>query len=93
MIDSEYGSIFRDLGVKIDLINTRNYLLAFLNQEISDALSYHFCNNGVVIRHNKEFDLIEGLDQGVVVHLTSGKKVKSDCLFYANRRTGNTKEL
>nr|WP_222837037.1 hypothetical protein [Candidatus Hamiltonella defensa] len=67
--------------------------MAFLNQEILDTLSYHFCNNGVVIKHNKEFDLIAGLDQGVVVYLKSGKKVKAACLFYANRRTGNTKEL
>lgn len=93
VIGCEYASIFRGLGVKVDLINTRNHLLAFLDQEISDALSYHFWNNGVVIRNNEEFDLIEGLDQGVVVHLKSGKKVKADCLFYANGRTGNTKEL
>lgn len=93
VIGCEYASIFRGLSVKVDLINTRDRLLAFLDQEMSDALSYHFWNNGVVIRHNEEFEQIEGTVDGVIVHLKSGKKVKADCLLYANGRTGNTSGL
>ncbi|MFH8136104.1 Si-specific NAD(P)(+) transhydrogenase [Pantoea osteomyelitidis] len=93
VIGCEYASIFRGLNVKVDLINTRDRLLAFLDQEMSDSLSYHFWNNGVVIRHNEEFEKIEGVDDGVIVHLKSGKKVKADCLLYANGRTGNTDSL
>lgn len=79
--------------MKVDLVNTRDRLLAFLDQEMSDALSYHFWNNGVVIRHNEEFEQIEGVEDGVIMHLKSGKKVKADCLLYANGRTGNTDAL
>ncbi|NIF24162.1 Si-specific NAD(P)(+) transhydrogenase [Candidatus Pantoea multigeneris] len=93
VIGCEYASIFRGLNVKVDLINTRDRLLAFLDQEMSDSLSYHFWNSGVVIRHNEEFEKIEGVDDGVIVHLKSGKKVKADCLLYANGRTGNTDSL
>ncbi|NLS42988.1 Si-specific NAD(P)(+) transhydrogenase [BEV proteobacterium] len=93
VIGCEYASIFRGLSVKVDLINTRDRLLAFLDQEMSDALSYHFWNNGVVIRHNEEFESIEGTADGVIVHLKSGKKMKADCLLYANGRTGNTETL
>ncbi|HHD7739490.1 TPA: Si-specific NAD(P)(+) transhydrogenase [Providencia rettgeri] len=93
VIGCEYASIFRGLGVKVDLINTRDHLLAFLDQEMSDALSYHFWNSGVVIRHNEEYEKIEGVEDGVIVHLKSGKKVKADCLLYANGRTGNTDSL
>ena len=93
VIGCEYASIFRGLGVKVDLINTRDRLLAFLDQEMSDALSYHFWNNGVVIRHNEEFSAIEGVEDGVIVHLKSGKKVKADCLLFANGRSGNTHGL
>ncbi|PAV07431.1 NAD(P)(+) transhydrogenase [Arsenophonus sp. ENCA] len=93
VIGCEYASIFRGLGVKVDLINTRDHLLSFLDQEMSDALSYHFWNNGVVIRHNEEYEKIEGTDDGVIIHLKSGKKVKADCLLYANGRTGNTDNL
>ena len=93
MIGCEYASIFRGLNVKVDLINTRDRLLAFLDQEMSDSLSYHFWNSGVVIRHNEEFEKIEGVSDGVIMHLKSGKKVKADCLLYANGRTGNTDSL
>ncbi|WP_269208666.1 Si-specific NAD(P)(+) transhydrogenase [Edwardsiella ictaluri] len=93
VIGCEYASIFRGLNVKVDLINTRDRLLSFLDQEMSDSLSYHFWNNGVVIRHNEEFEQIEGVEDGVIVHLRSGKKVKADCLLFANGRTGNTDGL
>ncbi|MEF1288573.1 Si-specific NAD(P)(+) transhydrogenase [Vibrio sp. M260118] len=93
VIGCEYASIFRGLGVKTDLINTRDRLLAFLDNEVSDALSYHFWNSGVVIRNDETFEKIEGTDDGVIVHLESGKKMRADCILYANGRTGNTDKL
>lgn len=93
VIGCEYASIFRGLGVKTDLINTRNRLLSFLDNEISDALSYHLGNNGVVIRNGEVYDKVEGTNDGVILHLESGKKMKADCLLYANGRTGNTDSL
>lgn len=93
VIGCEYASIFRGLDVKTDLINTRDRLLSFLDNEISDALSYHFWNNGVVIRNDETYEKIEATDDGVVVHLHSGKKMRADCLLYANGRTGNTDKL
>ncbi len=47
----------------------------------------------MVIRHNEEYEKIEGVDDGVIMHLKSGKKLKADCLLYANGRTGNTDTL
>ena len=93
VIGSEYASIFRGLGVKVDLINTRDRLLSFLDDEISDSLSYHLWNNGVVIRHGEQIKSVETSDQSVVVNLESGKKMRADCLLFANGRTGNTADL
>lgn len=93
VIGCEYASIFRGINVKVDLINTRARLLAFLDQEMSDALSYHFWGNGVVIRHNEEYEEIKGLHDGVEVRCRSGKRMEADCLLYANGRTGNTDTL
>ncbi|MFD2179131.1 Si-specific NAD(P)(+) transhydrogenase [Veronia pacifica] len=93
VIGSEYASIFRGLGVKVDLINTRDRLLSFLDNEMSDSLSYHFWNNGVLIRNDETYEQIEGTDDGIVLHLQSGKKMKADCLLFANGRTGNTDTL
>jgi len=93
VIGSEYASIFRGLGVKVDLINTRDRLLSFLDDEISDSLSYHLWNNGVVIRHGEQIKSVDASDQAVTVYLESGKKMRADCLLFANGRTGNTADL
>jgi NAD(P) transhydrogenase len=93
VIGCEYASIFRGLDVKTDLINTRSRLLSFLDAEMSDALSYHFRNSGIILRHDEEYKKIESTDNGVVIHFKSGKKMKAGCLLYANGRTGNTDKL
>jgi len=93
VIGCEYASIFRGLGVKVDLINTRERLLSFLDAEISDALSYHLRNSGVVIRHNEEYQSIRGHEDGVTMYTQSGKRIDADCLLFANGRSGNFEQL
>ena len=93
VIGCEYASIFSGLGVLVDLIDNRDQLLNFLDDEISDALSYHLRTNNVIIRHNEEYEQIEGLENGVVLHLKSGKKLRADALLWCNGRTGNTDKL
>jgi len=93
VIGCEYASIFSGLGVLVDLIDTRDQLLNFLDTEISDALSYHLRNNNVLIRHNEEYERVEGVDNGVILHLKSGKKIKADGFLWCNGRTGNTDQL
>ncbi len=93
VVGCEYASIFRNLGVKVNLINSRDRLLSFLDDEISDALSYHLRDQGVVIRHNEEYERVETLEDGVIVHLKSGKKLKTSHLLWAQGRTGNTDQL
>lgn len=93
VIGSEYASIFRGLGVKVDLINTRERLLSFLDNEVSDAISYHLRNSGTVIRNSEEYEHITSTDDGVILQTKSGKRFKADCLLFANGRTGNTNKL
>jgi len=93
VIGSEYASIFAGLGVKVDLINPGCRLLTFLDDEISDALSYHLRNNGVLVRHNEEYESVDGDDHGVVLSLKSGKKIRADAFLWCNGRSGNTEKL
>lgn len=93
VIGSEYASIFSGLGVLVDLIDTRERLLSFLDKEISDALGYQLRKMNVIIRHNEEFQKLETLDDGVVMYLKSGKKLKADMLLWANGRAGNTQAM
>ena len=93
IIGCEYASMFRNLGVKVNLVNTRDKLLEFLDDEITDALAYHMRERGVLIRHQEEFKQAEGCDDGVILHLKSGKLLKTDVLLWANGRTGNTDQM
>ena len=93
VIGCEYASMFRNLSVKINLVNGRDELLDFLDDEISVALSYHMRERGVVIRHNESYEKIEAVEDGVIAHLKSGKQLKSDVLLWATGRTGNTQSL
>lgn len=93
IVGCEYASMFRNLGCKVNLVNTRTNLLEFLDDEITDALSYHLRERGVLIRHGEECKQVEGRDDGVVLHLKSGKQLKTDVLLWANGRTGNSDNL
>src|SRR5260370_345308 len=55
VVGSEYTSMFRNLNVKVNLINTRSKLLEFLDHEIVDELSYHMRDQSALLRHNQEY--------------------------------------
>jgi NAD(P) transhydrogenase len=93
VIGCEYASIFIGLDHKVDLINTQQKLLSYLDDEIADALSYHLREQGVLIRHNEQMDHLETFDDHVVLHLQSGKKIKADAILWCNGRSGNTEGL
>jgi len=95
VIGCEYASIFSGLGVSVDLINTRDRLLEFLDDEISDALTYHLREGyRVTVRHGEEYESVDtSLREGVCLHLKSGKKIRADALLWCNGRTGNTHTL
>jgi len=93
VVGCEYASMFRNLNVKVNLVNTRSRLLEFLDDEITDALSYHMRDRGVLIRHNELMDRIEPRDDSVILHLKSGKALKTDIFLFAAGRSGNVKDL
>ncbi len=93
VIGCEYASIFRGLQVKLNLINTRDQLLSYLDDEIVDALSYHLREQGVVIRHNEEYERVAVDDKGVTIYLKSNKEIHSDYLLWAQGRTGNSDNM
>ena len=90
VIGCEYASIFANLDLKVNLVNTRDKLLSFLDDEVTDALAYHLRDQGIQIRHNESYALIEADDEGVVLECQSGARIRSDILLWANGRSGNT---
>lgn len=93
VIGCEYASILTSLGIRVDLLNSRDHLLDFLDTEISDALSYHLREQGATIRHGEHYSQVQADDDGVTVLLESGKKLRADALLWSNGRAGNTETL
>jgi NAD(P) transhydrogenase len=93
VVGCEYASFFGELGLKVNLVNTFDRLLAFLDSEITDALGYHLRDLGVTVRSNEKYSSIETHDNHIVFHCESGKHFKTDMLLWANGRSGNTSKL
>lgn len=93
VIGCEYASIFAGMGIKVELVNTRERLLEFLDDEISDALGYHLRDLGAMVRHREQFADLKATDDGITLHLQSGKRLHADALLWCNGRSGNTDQL
>ncbi len=93
VIGSEYACIFTGLGIRVDLVNSREHLLDFLDTEISDALSYHLREQGCTIRQGEQYKRVMADGDGVTLELESGKKLRADALLWCNGRSGNTANL
>jgi NAD(P) transhydrogenase len=90
VIGCEYASIFLTLGCKVTLVNTQQRLLSFLDDEITEALSYHLHEQGCVIHHHEQFARLTTRESDLVLELQSGRRIRCDLLLWANGRTGNT---
>jgi len=94
VIGVEYTCMFAVLGVRVTLIEKRNRLLEFADQEIIEALSYHLRDSRVTMRLGEEVESVEESTPGsVVANLMSKKKVSGEALLYAVGRQGNVDDL
>ena len=108
VIGVEYTCMFAVLGVRVTLIEKRNRLLDFADQEIIETLNYHLRDMRVTLRLGEEVESVEEIpahpaDKNpalenpvmgtVVANLESKKRVSGDALLYAVGRQGNVDEL
>jgi len=97
VIGLEYASIFAALGVRVTVIDKRQRLLPFVDNEIIDMLVYHLRENRVTLRMGEEVSSMELITDTygdrVRIHLASGKQVVTDAALYSVGRTGATSSL
>ncbi|MGH8143371.1 MAG: Si-specific NAD(P)(+) transhydrogenase [Steroidobacteraceae bacterium] len=93
VIGCEYASIFLSLGCKVTLINTQQRLLSFLDDEITEALSYHLHEQGCVTHNNEQFAGLQTREHDLVLELATGRRIRCDLLLWANGRTGNSDRM
>lgn len=93
VIGCEYACMFAALGVDVTLIEGKNRVLAFLDQEISDSLAKSMVKLGVkLILSSKINDVIKNQDD-FSVNLDTGKVITVESILAATGRTGSTAEL
>ncbi len=100
VIGVEYACIMACLGVRITLIEGRNRVLGFLDDEISEAFQYHMRQMRITLRMGEKVESIEHLapdpDRGyslVQTTLESGKKITAETILYCIGRQGMCGDL
>ncbi|MEM7681669.1 MAG: Si-specific NAD(P)(+) transhydrogenase [Planctomycetota bacterium] len=103
VIGTEYACIMATLGVRVTLVEGRNQVLGFLDQEISNAFHYFMRQAGITLRLGEKVEKItdlaadgevqaskngNGRGPTVQAQLESGKTLKAETLLYAVGRQG-----
>jgi NAD(P) transhydrogenase len=94
VIGVEYAAMAAALGVTVTLVDKHTELLAFVDDELVDALRNHLRGLGLTLRLGEEVSAIERRPDGsALTSLGSGKRIPSDVVLYAAGRQGATGEL
>ncbi len=105
VIGTEYACIMATLGVQVTLIEGRDKVLGFLDQEICDAFQYFIRQRGITLRLGEKVAKIREVDANhcdgqkgsvcrlVEAKLESGKIIHAGTLLYAVGRQGVCKQL
>jgi NAD(P) transhydrogenase len=93
VIGCEYACMFAALGTRVILVDTRDRLLTFLDDELVDRLVDSMRSLGIELRQNVRWTKVEAREGGVDVTLSDGRTLSSDQLLFAAGRVGNTENL
>jgi len=97
VVGTEYASIFSALGTRVTLIEKRDKLLTFVDEEIVDSFVYQLRQNRVHVNLGEEVEKVEH-EKGahgelVRLYLKSGKQVVAEKALFSIGRQGNTNRL
>ncbi len=93
VIGSEYASIFAELGVEVTLIEPRQALMRFLDEEIRAVLTRGMEDVGIQVLFGRTATSVAGLESRAVTTLSDGTRIESDCVLWSLGRNGNTRGL
>lgn len=94
VIGCEYACTFAALGVEVHLVDGRNVLMPFLDEEISGRLADAMAANGVTFHWNERVSACDASRPGdVVLTLSSGAELSCDNLLVCAGRQSNTGDL
>ncbi len=95
VIGTEFACIMATLGVRVTLVEGRNQVLGFLDNEIADAFQFFMRKSDITLRLGERVEEIIEIetdngtsDRLVQATLESGKKLRAETLLYAAGRQG-----
>ncbi len=93
VIGCEWASIFSKLGISVTLVDKRERLLSFLDNQFADVLFSLMSDGGITLELGSAASDIGVDDSGVSLSLENGKTVRADVLLVTAGRLGNTDGL
>ena len=93
VIGMEYASLFAALGTKVTVVERREKMLDFCDDEIIESLKYHLRDLSVTFRFGEEVAAVEKHQNAALCVLKSGKKIVADTVMYSAGRQGQTDDL
>jgi NAD(P) transhydrogenase len=93
VIGMEYASMFAALGTKVTVVEKRDRMLEFCDEEVVEALKYHLRDLAVTFRFGETVASVERHGDGAITVLGSGKKIPADTVLYSAGRQGVTDGL
>lgn len=96
VIGCEYATIFSTMGAKVHLINDKEKILPFVDQEVSSSLVEQMQKEGVEILFNTGVESIQVPQKEIEmikVKVQNGQTLEVDMFLFAAGRSGNIKSL
>jgi NAD(P) transhydrogenase len=93
IIGSEYASFFAALGTEVTVIDRKEHMLPFLDEEIGIHLQTSLADLGLKFLGNKEPEEVKNVDGRAFVRCKDGAILTADVLLYALGRTANIESL
>lgn len=92
VIGCEYACMFAIMGSRVTLVEKRDRVMGFLDDEVGDALMSEMRKLGITLNLR---DNVESVDFGspLAVRLESGLTARPDLVLISSGRSGNTKAL
>jgi NAD(P) transhydrogenase len=93
VIGCEYASIFAALGCKITIVEGRDHILGFLDEDVNQVLAEQLERLGCELQLKKEVVEVARRHGVLTCTLNDGTALEVERLLFAGGRAGNTREL
>lgn len=89
----EYASIFAALGVHVNIVDSKDRLLPWLDAELSIAMQESFVEMGIELHQRLRATKLEAGERDVLVTLSTGSRIVAEKVLVAGGRIGNVEAL